>query len=852
MLLERDREIAQLNGLLDGVADTGSRLVLVRGEAGIGKSALIDAFIAGVDERAHVLTGSCDDLLTPQTFGPLWDIARDETVLLGPLESDYRRGVMEALLDLMTRALRPTVLTLEDTQWADEATLDTIRFLGRRIGDLHGLIVLTYRDSDVDPDHPLRQILGEMPADSIARLRLEPLSADSIAELVGDDLDVTEILAVTGGNPLFVSEVAAHGLDGIPESIQDAVLARAARLSRDAREVLDVVAVSPGGLEVPVVEKLLGHADEALSEAERSGLVRVSENTVGFVHELQRRAVEAALGGSDRRRLNNHVLFELADTASSARLAHHAREAGDADAIVMHGLAAARAALDLESHNEAVSHFRSLEPHLDRIPEGDRARFFEDWARSEFLADKPVSVDLLDRAIELRRQNEDPVALARTLVFSVRLNEINGRPETAQANADEAVDLLKDGDPGPDLAFAMGQQAWLRLMRHEDPEAVEELARSAMELAESVDDDRSYVYALNSLGFIKAVSGDPDGFTMLEECRSRAADAGLRFEEVRASINLAGAAQEQCDVERMARWAMEAREAGARYEVTPLEAFAGAILAQAHLWAGRWAEAEDEVEQIAGSHTHVELHVAGQLGIMLARKGGDDAAEHISQAWKWALKSSEPQNLVPAATVAAELLWLTGQGPATTDDLLEILDVGLRSRMSWLAGMLAGWLWRLGALDVMPVGVAEPYHLLAHGDATAAAAIWRAKGIPYEEALALMHGTNDDRLSALRILESLGATAVAARVRAQLKAAGVQVGRGKAKATRENVAGLTARQAEVLDLLAEDLSNPDIADRLFLSPRTVENHVAAVLLKLGAANRTEAVELARERGLLSS
>ena len=150
MILEREAELDLLHGLVDGLDSTGGRVVLVRGEAGIGKSTLVDRFTEDVADRAHVLQGACDDLITPQPLGPIWDIAREEPSIAELLGTDDHRGVMDGLLDLMGRQLRPTVMVIEDTHWADEATLDVIRFVGRRVARTNGLLVLTYRVGEVD------------------------------------------------------------------------------------------------------------------------------------------------------------------------------------------------------------------------------------------------------------------------------------------------------------------------------------------------------------------------------------------------------------------------------------------------------------------------------------------------------------------------------------------------------------------------------------------------------------------------------------------------------------------------------------------------------------------------------
>ena len=179
------------------------------------------------------------------------------------------------------------------------------------------------------------------------------------------------------------------------------------------------------------------------------------------------------------------------------------------------------------------------------------------------------------------------------------------------------------------------------------------------------------------------------------------------------------------------------------------------------------------------------------------------------------------------------------------------MEAGLDSGFKWSTGALAFWLWELGELTHAPEGIAEPYRLSIEGESTAAAEMWLAIGCPYERALALTHGNPADQLEALEMLETLGATAVAAKLRKAMRDEGLSVPRGKGRVTRGHAAGLTARQAEVLQLLDEGLSNTEIADRLFVSPRTVEHHVSAILAKLDSSTREEAVTLARSEGLLT-
>ena len=238
------------------------------------------------------------------------------------------------------------------------------------------------------------------------------------------------------------------------------------------------------------------------------------------------------------------------------------------------------------------------------------------------------------------------------------------------------------------------------------------------------------------------------------------------------------------------------------------------------------------------------------LGVIDARKGRASAQMVLSQAREMASAADEFQRLAPAAIASAEYSWISGDLVVNAAELKSLMAAGLEHGLWWSAGAVALWLWELGELSEPPDGIVEPYRLLIEGDSAGAAAILDARGMPYERALALMHGSRADQLEALEAFEELGATAVAAKLRRTLRDRGVSVPRGKGRDTRRNAAGLTARQAEVLLLLDEDLSNTEIADRLFISPRTAENHVSAVFDKLDVSNREEAVAQARTDGLI--
>ena len=761
---------------------------------------------------------------------------------------------MEAVLDLLSRSLRPTVLVLEDTQWADEATLDLIKFLGRRIARTNGLLILTYRDVEVDAEHPLRQVIGELPPQILIRMPLKRLSAEAVASMIeGGSFDLDEVLALTGGNPLFVSEILASGVEAVPTSVRDSVLARASKISPQARHVLDLISVIPGEAEQPPIEEILQPTSEQLAECVRQGLLRIEDDTVAFPHDLQRRAIESSLTSADRRHLNQQVLNSLGDDADPSRLVHHAREADNVEAIVQFAPNAAREAMAIQSTREAVAHFRLLEPYLERIPINEQADILEDWARQEYYLDNAASLDLLDRAIGVRRSFDDDRALARTLTFAASLKRSHLQNADSLVVAIEAVGILEPYGPSADLARALSIHAFINWLNYEDIPMALRIIDKARAIAEVITDDVAVISALNTEGSIRHSGGDASGMSLVEETLRLAERGGYAYEEVRALINLAGMSGDDRNVERAIDFARRARDTAVRNEMPAFEADAQSMHGEFLLWKGAWVEAEDAASVFLGSMPTTATLAWRVLGTLQARRGRSEARSALDRMWSLAETSEQLTHMDPAAAVLAEYMWLSGEDdPAWLQRLNDVLDMGLHAGRPWPSGAFAFWMWKLGLLDTVPEGTADFYGWIIKGEHRKSAEFWHERRIPYEEGLALMHGGEAEQIEAIRIFEGLGATATANKVRRTLTDQGVKVSRGKSHATRDHAAGLTARQAEVLELVAQGLTNTEIADKLFVSNRTVENHVSAVLMKLDVPSREAAVESAREQGILTT
>ena len=340
-LLEREHPLDVLEERARRAAAGHGSVVLVAGEAGIGKTVLLRAFVERA--RAQPLWGMCDSLSTPRPLGPLRDVA-DE---LGPPVPALLRGTAAAQHEIFAAVLdalrsRPRVFVVEDLHWADEATLDLVRFLARRIAGLPLLLVLSYRDA-VGADHPLSPVLGDLVASpGASRLQLTPLSRSAIAALVdGHGLDPADLHRRTAGNPFFLSQILAQPDAPMPASVRDAVLARTSGLAPAVRRSLELLSCTPEPVGPELLDALsVSTATVGLLAA--TGLIDRHGRAVAFRHEIARSAIlGAAVPGSER--ALHAAMIEALETidAEPSVLAHHAAAAGDVPRVLRYAPAAA-------------------------------------------------------------------------------------------------------------------------------------------------------------------------------------------------------------------------------------------------------------------------------------------------------------------------------------------------------------------------------------------------------------------------------------------------------------------------------------------------------------------------------
>jgi DNA-binding CsgD family transcriptional regulator len=850
-LLERAGELSALREHLTAVRATSrGRLVLLRGEAGVGKTALLRRFADEHSATARVLWGACDALFTPRPLGPLFDIAQTTRGDLEELvQSGGRPHEVAAALLRECRNGAPTILVLEDLHWADEATLDVLRLMGRGVNGVGALILATYRDDELDRRHPLRILLGQLlSGETVGRLKLAPFSPAAVAKLaLPQGLDAEQLYRKTAGNPFFVTEVLEAGGEEIPDSVREAVLARAARLTPGARGLLAAVAVVPPQAEIWLLEVLARDTIECLEECLGSGMLNAERGWVSFRHELARLAVEESLAPNRRLALNRAALEALAKppfgTPDLARLAHHAEAAGDQDAVLRFAPAAAARASMLGAHREAAAQYARALRFGDGLEAEQQSQILEHQSYECYVTDQFEDAIAVERELvegyRARGDDRREADAMRRLASHLRCT---GRAQAGEEFSRRAVVLLERLPPGRELVMALSLLASI-CMNAED-ESAGALARRAGELALQLGDVEGQVHVLNTIGTFEFLSGDSEGLSKLEKSLRQAQESGLEDHVGRAFSNIGWASIRTRSYRRTDHLLQAGLEFSTERGMVLWRRYMLAYTARSELDQGRWDRAVELAEQVLRDPRTVLPRILALtvVGLVRARRGDPNPGQLLDEALALAVPPGELQNLALAAAARAELAWLQGQPQDVEDATAAAFNLAQQRRASWVTGELACWRRRAGLVEPAPSGVAEPYALELAGSWEKAAALWTELRCPYDSALALAGSDDNDALRrALAELQSMGARPAATLVARRLRARGARgLPRGSRPATRRNIANLTAREVEVVALVARGLRNGEIAERLFLSEKTVDHHVSAVLRKLGVSTRGKA------------
>jgi len=855
MLLERDDIVAQLDSLARNALGGRGCVVFVVGEAGIGKTSVLRATAERLADRPadrlRLLWSACEDLSTAEALTLLRELpVVDGDALDRATDSGSRLALFGDTLARLANA--PTVLLIEDLHWADDGSIDFIRYIGRRVADLPLMLIVSSRNEDQGARSRLARAANDLPPTIRHRFdlaRLSPVAVGRLAAARG--LIGAAIHEVTGGNPLLVAELLAAG-GKRSASIDDIVVGRADRLDEAARGFLDYCSIIPRRVSLEQIEEA-DVPDAVIAACCETGLLLVDGTGLAFRHEITRRAVEDALSPLRRAQLHRRELARLDRAgASAARRLHHAIGAGDRARVEELAPLAAAQASRLGAHREAAHAWAAL---LEReAPAGDPGQFELYAFELHVTGEMARAIAWQQHALAIHIETGDRLRQGDSLRFLSRLHYLNGERGRAEERGAQAIAILADYPTTPELALAYANLAHLAMLADDAAEAVR-WSEQAIPIARQLGRDDILATVLNNYGTAIQYEDFDRGLGLLDQSIALARRSGSEEHVARAYTNKGWTLMQARHLDQ----AVAVQDEGIDYcRERDLETWVDYMTggkALALLDLGRWDEAEQLARLVVvdRGNTHLMRNPAVRaLAQLRIRRGHDDPEPLVAELRAHMENGREAPRFAGMALIVAERAWTDD---AATDDALALLEMAARlaaaASSPWDRGALWTWQQRLGASVPPPAGLTGHHAALAAGDVAEAVAMCRARAMPFEEAMMLIAGDAGQAAAGLAILDRLGAAATTARARANLGARGLRRGaRGPRASTRSNSFGLTRRELDVLCAIDKGWTNKEIGERLFVSAKTVDHHVSAILGKVDARTRGEAAAVARSHGLI--
>ncbi len=859
-LLEREKFLEVLSRTAETVKESGGKTVLVTGEAGVGKTSLIKNFTVGLNSGTEVIFGACDDLFTPRPLGPLYDIAYQVnsdliTKLTGQAD---RAGIFSSFLKYLQRGSNLKIVVIEDIHWADEATLDLIKFLTRRINRSKVMLILSYRDEEVGHGNIFKSVFADLNHSEIKRLRLYPLSENAVAILMEEaGVKDENLYRRTGGNPFYVTEILAYENDEVPLSVKEAVVARTASLDKDARRLLEIISVIPTRAEIEFLRKITDRVEECLDQCLSKGLLVMDKNLVSFRHELARSAIFDSISEMKRIQIHRKVLEKLLESSHQqdvlARIVHHAIQANERDIIIKYAPLAAKQASALGAHSLAADHYSNALRFADGMLPETLISLYEGKANECYLTGQiDESIEAGETAAKLLRKYPDPERQGEIFRRMSRAFWYNCQDIKGEEYLDKAIEILERIIPGKSLAMAFSNKSQTYMIREDNQEAIM-WGRKALELAAALNEPEVEAHALNNIGCARMAEGDVSGEADLKRSLEISLQHDYVEHAIRAYLNMGGMA-----LYRRGLADADAYYSGGQNYSNEKDLYVFGLCLLGHyskvkMHSGDWDKAV-ELSELVLSKQNVppgnRLLPVTVLGTIRARRHDPGAETLLEGVLSMAITMGEKEKIVYAASARAEYFWLQNRLDELAEELRSVYKKILKSNNLWAIGEIAYWLWKAGQLDGIPERIAEPYLLHIKGDWKTAAAYWEKSYCPYEQALALSEGNREAMIEAVKIFDRLGASAACSLIKQKMREKGIKkIPKGPRESTRKNPAGLTGRQVEVLQLITKGMSNSEIASNLFISSKTVDHHISAILAKLNLKSRTEAAAYVTTRRL---
>ena len=828
--------------------------VFVCGEAGIGKTSLVKTFCKDLKEEYKVFQGTCDALFTPRPLAPLHDIASQMQIDLWQNDDEHldRTGLFTRLFSQLSKQEQKTLIVFEDIHWADEATLDFIKFFSRRISQLPCLFILTYRDDENAFVSSMRNIIAQLQPDSFTRLQLTSLSRQAVASMAaGKGYNGEDVYAISGGNPFYVNEILASYSPGVPDNIKDAILSVYDKQEEGTKNAWQICSVIPGGLEVNRFARIKSSWDEGMDHCFALNIITVKDDKVVFKHELYRRTIEGSLSPFKRIALNKMMLdlflTSFEDEGEIERIVHYAKNANENALVIKYAPLAARQAASVGAHTEAAKLFLTAIEYST----GDKEQLlelYEAYAYECYLTNQTAEAIIYSsKSLELWKQKGDIENLGNCLYFLSRLWWINDNLKKAEYFAGQAIEVLENQPSSKAKAMAYSLMSQLKMFSDLPGECIE-WGEKAIALAKELSNTTVLSYALGNVGSvqIRIPALRQEGLAMLKQSLQIASENDHKDSEGMAYVNMGyngliikdyALAEEAlavgipyCEENNFDLWRL--------YLLT--------IKAKLKLETGDWPAAYNLANKLTEDEKTaklIKIFVLTILATVDMRRGNvEHVLPRLIEAKSNAFETMEPQRIIQALTAFLEYEWILEKHFIEK----EILESAIK--MTEERGNIYGnsefsfWLKKARGRFLPLKEVYEGYDISNSEKAKKAARLWKEIGCSYNEALCLFEGSDEDKREAITIIQGLGANAILQKMKLQMRSSGIKhIPRGLRKSTQSNPAFLTERELDVLQLLKEGLHNKEIAGKLFISSKTVDHHISSILFKLDVKSRGKAV-----------
>ncbi len=867
-LIERAGFLASLQATFENVVAGEGHCMLVSGEAGIGKTSLVKTFCKKVKKDpmaigCKIYEGTCDALFTPRPFGPVFDIILQMHGLgwENKVSISDRSGLFTRFHYELETQEETTIIIIEDIHWADEATLDFIKFFARRITRLHCLFILTYRADEIHSHHPLRTVLGQLPPDSFTRLQLAPLSYEAVEKMaVEKGYNADDVYSISSGNPFYVNEILANYSVGVPDNIRDSVLSTFNRADEKTKQLWEILSVMPTGFEIEYLEKIDPSYSAAIHNCLDLKILIPKDGLISFKHELFRRTIETSLSPFLRIELNKKILDLLKENFENIvgveRILHHAKNANENDIVVAYAYLAAKQASNLGAHIEASKlYLTAIEYYRDNDRE-TMIQYYQSYAYECYLTSQiKEAIIYTGKAVTFWKEENNVEKAGDCMRFLSRLWWYDGNRKKAEAYAKDAIDLLDDQPSSTTKAMAYSNMSQLKMLSHEFDECIT-WGGKAIAMAKELGDEEILCHALNNVGTSQSrvPSFRPKGVELLQQSLGIALKNAYDDHAARAYANLASNAVKMKDFVLAKKTLEEGIQYCKERDLDTYTIYLAAFKARLSLDTGNWNEAYQIAENLIkneGLLSIVKIEALVIVAIIKMRRGDSDLLPLLAEAKEKAFETMEPQRIIPTVAALLEYEWITGTSFISEADLDYAIAMLVYKGNVVVQNEFNFWLLKARNQHVPLQEIYEGYQISNKAMAVKAAGLWKQLGCPYEQALILFEGNDDNKREAIEIVHKLGAEAIYEKMKFEMRASGIKkIPLGIRKSTQSNPANLTDRELDVLQLLKDGLQNKEIAGRLFISPKTVDHHISSIFFKLDVNSRSKAVQEAVHLAIL--